>query len=168
VDLCAREERRPRVHRIVDLRNEHDVSAASRRGDELRDALLCPGEREHLGCGVGLNAESVLHEPRDRLEIHRHAAKRRVAMRGGVGSGSLHRFDDRRWGRPVGASDTEVVERHAALPSVGLEPVELREDVRRQRVERFAQTGNLERRRGHDERKLSHYGEPRSAYDDAP
>src|SRR6476620_2180349 len=110
-----------------------------------------------------MDVESALHEPRDRFQVCRHAAKRRIAMRGRVGRGSLQRVDDRGGNRSVGVSDTEVVEWYPASARVRLEAVELREDIERQRIKRFAQPSDAERRAGPGERKLSRYRESRSS-----
>ena len=110
---------------------------------------LAPMVVMHLGLGVERHAEAALVEVGDGLAELRDAPTGRVAVVPGV-AGRLGQLVDRDLGRrQVGVAEAEVDDVVAGAPSLDLQRVDDREDVRRQPVDAAElHAGSVPRRAG--------------------
>ncbi len=120
------------MDRIGGIGHEHHVA---RRGDRLRhvgEAFLRAERRDDLGVGIELHAETAL------VIAGLGAAQARDALGGRIAVGARladrldQLVDDMLGRRQVGIAHAEVDDVGAGGAGLGLEPVDLLEDVRRQ------------------------------------
>ena len=114
---------------------------AQQHPHEVREALLGPDGRDHLGVGVELDVEAPAVEVGDRLTELGDAAAGRVAVVARVAR-RLGQLLDRDLGRrDIGVAEAQIDDVVARAAGRHLQAVDDREDVRRQRVD----TAELER-----------------------
>ena len=135
VHAGAREDRAPDVDRVRRARHQRGVARPDEREHQVREPFLRTDRRADLGLEVERDAERALVEVGDRLAQLRDAAARRVPVVARI----AHRFgqllDRDRRRRHVGVAEREVDDVLACSPELHLQRVDLRERVRRQRVD---------------------------------
>src|SRR5215204_6497825 len=135
VDVGAREDRARRVRRVPGRRAQRHLARVKACHRDVPDRLLAPQRRHDLRRRIELDAEAVAVEGRRRLTHLVGAVVRRILVGGGVSERFCRGLNDCRGRRHVGIADREADDVDA-LPSLRLhEPLELSEEVRRNRVE---------------------------------
>ena len=133
--LGAGEQRRVDVDRVRRRRHQGAVTGAEQHPHEVRQPLLGPDGRHHLGLGVELDAEAAQVQRGDGLAELGDALARRVAVVLGVVDG-LGELLDRGVGRgQVGVPEPEVDDVAAGSTGRQLQRLDVREDVRGQAVD---------------------------------
>ena len=131
----AGEQRAPDVDRVRRGGHQRRVPGADQHPHEVREALLGPDGRHHLGLGVELDRELAPVEVRDGAAQLGDAPGGRVAVVARV-VGGLGQLADGHVGRgQVGVAEAEVDDVPAGSPRRRLEVVDGGEDVGRQPVD---------------------------------
>ena len=131
-DRRTGEDGREQVDRIARCRHEHRIARLDEHPEEMAEALLRAHRRDRLGLGVELDPVAARVPVADRASQVREAAARRVAVVARVLGGLAELLDRDLRRREVGVPEAEVDDVFAGPPQLQLEPVDLREDVRRQ------------------------------------
>ena len=132
-DVGAGEQRAPDVDRVRRRRHQGGVARLEQHPHEVREALLGPDGRDDLGLGVEGHAEAAHVEVGDGLAQLRDAPAGRVPVVAAVVHGLAELVDRGLRRRQVGVAEPEVDHVLAGSPGLHLQPVDDREDVRRQR-----------------------------------
>ena len=135
LDGGAREYRPEQVDRVARARHERDVAGAEQHPQEVHETLLRAEGERRLALRVELDAVAVAVAVADRLPQSRQAAAGGVAVVARQ-QRRLAQLLDRNLGRRhVGVAEAEVDHVLALAAQLELQPLDLGECVRRQRVD---------------------------------
>ena len=141
-DDAARHDEAELVDGISRVRHEDHVA---RRGDRLRhvgEAFLGAERRHHLRVGIELHAEAARVIGGLRLAQALDALRRRIAVGARIAQRLDQLGDDMLGRRHVGIAHAEIDDVVAARARLGLELVDLLEDVRRQPLDSMEIAGH--------------------------
>ena len=131
-DRGAREARAGQVDRVARARHDRAVARSEQHPHQVGEALLGPDRRHDLGVGIEVDVEEHLVAVGDRETQIRDAATRAVAVILRVVRGLGQLLDGHVGTGQIGIAEAEVDDVASVCARVGLQPVDLCEDVGRQ------------------------------------